>query len=69
MTDQDQKLAAIVNTTQGSYRVVVGRNIVDDLCIELAKTGLKGRAFLVADEVMFPNPTRKAQEALERGGY
>ena len=69
MTDQDQNLAAIVNTTQGSYRVVVGRDIVDDLGIELAKTGLKGRAFLVADEVMFPNPTRKAQEALERGGY
>ena len=69
MTDQDQNLAAIVNTTQGSYRVVVGRNIVDDLGIELAKTGLKGRAFLVADEVMFPDPTRKAQEALERGGY
>ncbi|MBT3994632.1 MAG: 3-dehydroquinate synthase [Chloroflexi bacterium] len=69
MTDQDQNLAAIVNTTQGSYRVVVGRNIVDDLGIELAKTGLKGRAFLVAAEVMFPDPTRKAQEALERGGY
>ena len=69
MADQDQNLAAIVNTTQGSYRVVVGRNIVDELGIELAKTGLNGRAFLVADEVMFPNPTRKAQEALERGGY
>lgn len=69
MTNQDQNLAAIVNTTQGSYRVVVGRNIVHDLGIELAKTGLQGRAFLVADEAMFPNPTRKAQEALERGGY
>ena len=69
MTEQDQNLAATVNTTQGSYRVLVGRNIIDDLGFELAKTGLKGRAFLVADAVMFPNPTRKAQESLERGGY
>jgi 3-dehydroquinate synthase len=69
MTDQDQNLAAIVNTTQGSYRVIVGRNVIDDLGFELKKTGLQGRAFLVADEVMFPNPTRRAQEALERGGY
>lgn len=69
MTNQDQNLAATVNTTQGSYRVVVGRDIVDDLGLELQKTGLKGRAFLVADDVMFPNPMRRAQEALERGGY
>ncbi len=69
MTDQNQNLAAVVNTTQGSYRVIVGRDVIDDLGFELQKTGLQGRAFLVADEVMFPNPTRRAQEALERGGY
>ena len=69
MTDSDRNLAAVVNTTQGSYRVIVGRDVVDDLGFELQKTGLKGRAFLVADDVMFPNPVRKAQEALERGGF
>ena len=69
MTSPDQNLAAVVNTTQGSYRVIVGRDVVDDLGIELQETGLQGRAFLVADEVMFPNPTRRAQEALERGGF
>jgi 3-dehydroquinate synthase len=69
MDDQDQNLAAVVNTTQGSYRVLVGRDIVDDLGAELQKTGLEGRAFLVADVVMFPNAIRRAQEALERGGY
>jgi len=69
MTSPDQNLAAVVNTTQGSYRVIVGRDVVDDLGLELQKTGLQGRAFLVADDVMFPNPTRRAQEALERGGY
>ncbi len=69
MSNQDQNLAATVNTTQGSYRVIVGRDVIDDLGTELQKTGLKGRAFLVVDEVMFPNPSRRAQEALERGGY
>jgi len=49
--------------------VLVGRDIVDDLGAELQKTGLEGRAFLVADVVMFPNAIRRAQEALERGGY
>lgn len=69
MDEQDRNLAAVVNTTQGSYRVIVGRDVIDGLGYELQKTGLKGRAFLVADDVMFPNPVRRAQEALERGGY
>lgn len=67
--NDDQNLAAVVNTTQGSYRVIVGRDVVDDLGFELKKTGLAGRAFLVADVVMFPSAVRRAQEALERGGY
>lgn len=72
MTNQNDKspnLAAVVSTTQGDYRVMVGKGIVDDLGSELARTGLKGRAFLVADLVMFPGPVRRAQEALERGGF
>ncbi len=72
MTDQhkqDSNLATVVNTAQGSYRVIVGRDVIDGLGIELQKTGQKGRAFLVADEVLFPKAVRRAQEALERGGY
>jgi len=69
MASNDRNLAAVVNTTQGSYRVIVGRDVVDELGYELKKTGLTGRVFLVADEVMFPNPVRRAQEALERGDY
>ena len=65
----DNNLATVVNTTQGSYRVVVGRDVVDDLGTELRKTGNSGRAFLVADEVMFPKAVQRAQESLERAGY
>ena len=69
MNNQDQNPSTIVNTSQGSYRVIVGRGVIDDLGIELSKTGQTGRAFLIADEVMFANPVRRAHEALERGGF
>ena len=69
MNNQDQKPSTIINTSQGSYRVIVGRGVIDDLGIELSKIGQTGRAFLIADEVMFPNPVRRAHEALERGGF
>ncbi|MQG87347.1 MAG: 3-dehydroquinate synthase [SAR202 cluster bacterium] len=71
MRDIDNNLATVVNTTQGSYPVVVGRDVVDDLGIELRKTGTGkgGRAFLIADEVMFPKAVQRAQESLERVGY
>ena len=69
MNNQDQKPSTIINTSQGSYRVIVGRGVIDDLGIELSKTGQTGRAFLIADEVMFANPVRRAHEALERGGF
>jgi len=69
MAEHENNLAAIVNTSQGSYRVIVGRDVVEDLGEELRKTGVEGRALIVSDVVMFPNPVRRAQEALERGGY
>jgi len=69
MNNQDQKPSTIINTSQGSYRVIVGRGVIDDLGIELSKIGQTGRAFLIADEVMFANPVRRAHEALERGGF
>ena len=65
----DPNLAAVVRTTQGSYPVIVGRDVVDGLGQHLSDTGQQGRAFLVADVVLFPNPVRRVQEALERGGY
>ena len=69
MNNQNQKPSTIINTSQGSYRVIVGRGVIDDLGIELSKIGQTGRAFLIADEVMFANPVRRAHEALERGGF
>lgn len=68
MTD-DRDLAAVVNTTQGNYRVVVGRGVIEDIGTEMAAAGLTGRAFLIADVVMFPTAVHRAHEALERAGF
>ncbi len=70
MNDQtDPNLAAVVTTSQGDYRVVVGRGVVDSAGAEMARAGLSGRAFLISDEKLFPDTSRLAQEALESGGY
>lgn len=65
----DENLAAVVSTTQGDYRVVVGRGVIDDVGDEMTAAGLSGRAFLIADVAMFPTAIHRAHEALERGGF
>ena len=64
----DANLAAVVRTSQGDYRVVVGRDVIEQIGDEARLVGLQGRAFLVADDVLFPHSVRRAQEALESGG-
>lgn len=65
----DENLAAVVSTTQGDYRVIVGRGVIDDIGSEMTAAGLSGRAFLIADVSMFPTAVHRAHEALERGGF
>ena len=64
----DPNLAAVVETTQGTYRVVVGQNILTTLPDEFSTAGLSGRAFLIADEALFPVAVRTIQETLEAVG-
>ncbi len=65
----DRNLAAIVTTSQGDYRVVVGRGVVQTFGAEMAQAGLRGRAFLMVDRVLFPDAARMTQEAMETGGF
>ena len=67
--DNDQNLAAVVSTSQGDYRVVTGSGLVGTLGGGMQCAGLSGRAFLVADAVMFPTAVHRAHEALEAGGF
>ena len=65
----DRNLAAVVTTSQGDYRAVVGRGVVQTFGAELQQAGLQGRAFLMVDRVLFPDAARQAQEAMETGGF
>lgn len=67
--DHDPRLATVVETSQGSYPVVVGRGAVDDIGGYMRAADLRGRAFMIADRCMFPVLARRLHEALEAGGY
>ena len=68
MSTTDESLAAVVHTSQGDYRVLVGRGVVDALGDEFATSGLTGRAFIVGDQAVFPAAVRRVQETLESSG-
>ena len=65
----DPRLATTVETTQGSYPVIVGSGTVSDICLYMRQAGISGRTFLIADYSMFPILVRQLHEALESGGY
>ena len=65
----DPRLAAVVETSQLNYPVVVGRGAVADIGGYMREAGIDGRAFLIADHCMFPVLVRRLHEALESGGY
>ena len=68
-TRRDPRLAAVVDTSQGRYPVIVGSGAVADIGRYMHNAGLSGRAFLIADHSMFPVLVRRLHEALEAGGY
>ena len=65
----ESALAAVVHTSQGDYRAVVGRGLIEYLGEEARDAGLHGKAFLVADQVVFPTSVRPVQESMERAGF
>jgi 3-dehydroquinate synthase len=62
-------LAAVVHTSQGDYRVLVGRGLIASLGPELRAAGLAGRAFIVGDAALYPTGIRGVQDALERSDF
>ncbi|KAA1294307.1 MAG: 3-dehydroquinate synthase [Chloroflexi bacterium] len=63
-------LASEVKTTQGNYRVIVGKDILGEMKSELEYAGLKGKkCFLIADKSMFPKNTKRLHESLESQGF
>ena len=68
-SNRDPRMAAVVDTSQGRYPVIVGSGAVADIGRYMSKASLAGRAFLIADYSMFPVLVRRLHEALESGGY
>jgi len=67
---KDKYLASQVNTTQGNYRVIVGKSILSELGKELDSASLTNKkCFLIADKAMFPKNIKFIHEALESHGY
>jgi 3-dehydroquinate synthase len=64
-----EALAATVRTSQGDYRVVVGRGMVSFLGAEARTAGLSGRGFIVGDAALYPAGVRAVQDALERADF
>ncbi len=62
---REANLAAVISTSQGDYRAIVGRGVTDSIGAEFALAGLGRRAFLVADQAVVPGAVRRVQEALE----
>lgn len=68
MTESSANLAATVKTSQGDYRVLVGRGLISTLGDEAKAAGLEGRGFVIGDSALYPAGVRAAQDALERAG-
>ena len=67
---KDKYLASQVNTSQGSYRIIVGKSILSELGKELDIANLKDKkCFLIADKAMFPKNIKIIHEALESHDY
>ena len=61
-------MAAEVTHLGGSYQVLVGWGLLDDLGSRMTQTGLKGPAYIVSDDRVFGLYGRRAQYSLERAG-
>lgn len=67
---ENNYLATTVNTTQGDYRVIVGKSILSEMGKELEIANLNNKkCFLISDKSMFPKKTKLLHEYLESQGF
>lgn len=63
---KDANQAAIVTHSNGSYPVLVGWGLLDDLGERLTALGIKGPAYIISDDRVFAPYGRRAQRSLHR---
>ena len=62
----DTNLAAVVTHSGGSYPVLVGFGLLDQLGEQVAKLGITGPVYIISDDRVFNPYGRRAQRSLER---
>ena len=67
-TMTDPNLAATVHHSGGSYPVVAGWDILDDLGERLVEVGVKGAAYIITDDNVMNPYGRRVQRSLEAAG-
>jgi 3-dehydroquinate synthase len=65
---RDPELAAVVTHSSGGYPVYVGWGLIVQMGKRLLDIGLKGPAYLVSDEGLYPKHVRYVQQVLEQSG-
>ena len=64
----DANLATTVHHSGGSYPVVVGWGILQDLGDQLSELGIQGTAYIITDDNVMNPYGRQVQRALEKAG-
>ena len=61
----DTNVAAVVTHSGGSYAVLAGWGLLDDLGERLIELGIKGPVYVISDDHVFPTYGRTAQRSLQ----
>jgi 3-dehydroquinate synthase len=69
-SEEQQYLSALTITTPaGSYDVLVGPNLLQELPARLQALGLSGRLWLISDSAVYPHYGEAVEEMLRGAGY
>ena len=63
---KDRNLAAVVTHSGGSYPILVGWGLLDELGERLLELGLTGTVYIISDDKVFPLYGRRVQASLQR---
>ena len=65
---EDPNLAAVVTHSRGSYPILVGWGLLEELGDRLISQGIAGKVYIISDDRVFPVYGRQAQRSLQRVG-
>src|SRR5215212_1066885 len=69
-TENDMSIPALTITTPaGSYDVLVGPNLLQELPARLQALGLAGKLWLISDSTVYPHHGAAVEEMLRGAGY